>query len=394
MSSRTAPVLARSLWWAFVLVQVPLVVSVARGETKSDQLFGMFMLGYATVGLLVASRRPGNPLGWIMLVIAVASALALLTEAYAAGRSRPAYVQVAWFGTSMWWVWIGLSLVFLPMLFPDGRALSPRWRSVGWLGALAMTVLVVATAFKPGRLDIEERIPNPYGAHGAAADAVAALYVLGNVALALAVVLSGTSLVLRFSRSQGIQRVQLKWFAFAGLLAIAGILVALAGVAFPGGWHEPVSTAGWFTSMFGCLVGIPAAIGIAMLRHRLWDIDRVINRTLVYGALTAALAAVYLGSVLLFRLALRPWVGESQLAVAASTLAVAGLFRPVRSRIQAAVDRRFFRSRYNTARTLETFSGRLRDELDLDTLGRALRNVVGDTMQPAHVSLWVREAPR
>jgi hypothetical protein len=224
---------------------------------------------------------------------------------------------------------------------------------------------------------------------------------LGDVLAGIAFLLAAVSLVVRFRRSRGTERLQLKWFAYVGVLAVAGLVVAMVAVLFgtqPGeeGGDTPVDIAGavgWFVGLGTIVIGIPVATGIAILRHRLYDIDVVINRTLVYGALTATLLVSYLGLVLLLQVALSPLTEDNGLAIAGSTLGVAALFRPARTRIQAGVDRRFFRSKYDAARTLEGFGARLRDQVELDSLSAELRGVVAETMQPSHLSLWLRSAP-
>jgi hypothetical protein len=306
---------------------------------------------------------------------------------------------MAWVDGWIWFVWLTLAGIFLPLVFPTGRLLSRRWRWAVGLGVCALVASVIGAAFTAGPLDAGTPKPvrNPLGASGAWGELVAAVGIVGDVLAALGFLLAMLTLVLRLRRSSGVERQQLKTFGYVVSLAIVGLVVASAA-EFAGSdsasWVYVVGATGWFVALFLIVVGIPAAVGIAILRHRLYDIDVVIKRTLVYGSLTAILALSYLVLVLLFRLVLAPLTEGSDLAVAGSTLAVAALFRPLRSRIQAVVDRRFFRARYDAAQTLQGFAGRLRDELDLETLGVDLRQAVRDTMAPAHVSLWLREVPR
>jgi hypothetical protein len=319
----------------------------------------------------------------------------LLGDTYSYSPSLPGYAYVAWFAGWTWYVWLMLGAAVLPLVFPNGRLLSPRWRPALWLAATALAANVVGAAFAPGRLGVEVAVQNPLGADGTAADVITAVARLADVLLVVAFGLAALSLVLRFRRARGVERQQLKWFAFAGLVTLGGLSLALVSVWFPGdGWRDVLGAVGWFSFLLASIIGIPVATGIAILRHRLYDIDVVINRTLVYGALTVTLLAMYLGSVLVLRLVLSPVTGESDLAVAGSTLTVAALVRPLRSRIQAIVDRRFYRARYDAEQTLEAFTGRLRHQIDLETLGSDLRTVVHDTVQPAHVSLWLRGGGR
>ncbi len=389
MSRRSTSWLAWSLWAMFAGMQVVIVWQVWQGPANIDSGFAVLLFGYATAGAVVASRRPDNAVGWLLLAVALTFAVPVVGEGYVLTRS-PGYLGVAWVSGVVSGVWIPLVAVFLPLVFPDGRLLSRRWRGAAWLAAAAVTASVVGAAFRPGRLELEESIQNPLGASGVAADVVHVVVTAGDGLTTVAVVVALASLVERFRRSGGLQRRQLTWFALAVLLVFGGLVLAVAGNLIPQGRGDVVGAVGWFTFLFACVLAIPAATGIAILRHRLYDIDIVIKRTLVYGVLTATLLATYLVLVLLLQLALRPVTSESELAVAASTLAVAALFRPVRGRIQSVVDRRFFRQRYDAAQTLAGFAVHLRDELDLEALGVDLRRVVSETMQPAHVSLWLR----
>jgi hypothetical protein len=255
---------------------------------------------------------------------------------------------------------------------------------VAWCAGAGIGLLFAADSLSSGPLADYPELANPYGVDSPVVDVVGGIAAL---ALAVAMVGSPLSLVLRFRRAGRAERQQIKWLALAGAVAAVTFVLALASYeALPEGVSD--------RAIMLSILMLPVAAGVAILRHRLYDIDVVINRTLVYGALTATLAAAYFGSVLLLQLALSPLTEESDLAIAGSTLAVAALFRPARARIQHAVDRRFYRRRYDAARTLESFGTRLRDQVDLDALGADLRGVVTDTMQPAHVSLWLREGPR
>ena len=266
------------------------------------------------------------------------------------------------------------------------------------MDSAAIGLIIAGTCFVAGDIPIPsaEEIPNPFGVGGPLAVAMPAALAVGNVLATAGLLLGAASLVLRMRRSRGRERQQLKLFAYVATLAVAAFVLAMPDV-FAGDpsptWAHVAGTVGYLVGTPLIFIGLPVAIGVAILRHRLYNIDVVINRTLVYGVLTVTLAAVYLGLVLLFGLVLGPVTSDSGLAVAGSTLAVAALFRPARRRVQSVVDRRFYRARYDATRTLEAFSSHLRDELDLDTLAGDLRQVTRDTLHSTHVSLWLRQSP-
>jgi hypothetical protein len=345
---------------------------------------------WAAVGAIVASRRPENPIGWLFCGVGLALALTGATYAYGLYALYGPHAVLP-LGTAAAWVssWlIGPAAFFGPLflfvLFPDGHFASRRWRNatlvVVALGAVAMT----AGALRPDLFQ-ENGWPgftNPVGISGG--------HVLGDIDdagsafLAPAVFLvAAAAMVTRFRGAGPTQREQIKWVAYAAVFTGLAVPVAIATGA------GPLANLAWSIALLG-IFSIPVAAGMAILRYRLYEIDRVINRTLVYGSLTVCLAAAYLVAVLLFQAVLGGLENGSGLGVAVSTLAVAGLFRPARSRIQAVVDRRFYRRKYDAERTLQGFSARLRGEVDLDAVGIELRDVVLETMQPAHVSLWLR----
>jgi hypothetical protein len=346
---------------------------------------------FAVLGALIARRQPSNAVGWLFCGAGLGSSLTIAANSYAVFALRthpdlPGGVAASWL-VSMLWLPSLSAMIFLLLVFPDGRLPSPRARLIKRTALLGIALAELFFIAHPHSNDPVNgvRADNPFG--------MASLKVAAEVAMAASLLLSVVSvlgalgvLVGRFRRSHGRERQQLKWFTYA----------AAVGVAFAIATTSVVHAGMLFAAIQALIVGplLAFAVGVAMLRHQLYDIDVVINRTLVYAALTATLAGAYLGSVLLLQLALDQVTSGSSLAVAVSTLAVAALFRPARARIQAAVDRRFYRRKYDAARTLEEFSSRLRDQVDLDALGGELRAVVADTMQPAHVSLWLRQARR
>lgn len=338
------------------------------------------LLSLGALGGLVAARRPANAVGWVLCAASVSlGVLVLSSHGYWALALRPdppaATGVVAWTAS---WVWIpamvGMLTVF-PLVFPSGRPPTARWRPLLWADLVALVLLFVGTAFAPYTFE-DFPVVNPFGFWPAAE-------VLGVAGFAL--MLLGTlgglaALGVRFHRSRGTERQQLKW-----VLSGAALLV-LFFAAPPGLVPEE---AGFALLLLGMLI-ISAAVALAMLRHRLYDIDVVLNRTLVYAGVTAALAAAYVVVVLVLQLALAPLSESSALATAGSTLVVAALFRPARTRVQAGVDRRFYRSKYDAAATVEDFRLRLRDELDLTALARELGGVAAATMQTAQVHVWLR----
>jgi hypothetical protein len=350
-------------------------------DTEGDALpLGVIALVFGCVGALIASRQPENAIGWLFCGVGLAGAAAGSAAVYTE-LSLPGRIWGAWLST-----WTG-GLIFsavplVLLLFPDGKSLSSRWRIAVWMAAIAMIGLAVHNAFAPGLLE-DTDIVNPAGIDSLALLTEAWLGWSVWGLLALSVVAGAVSLVLRFRRSRGTYRQQMKWLALAAVLVGCAftLLVATGGEVFV------VAVVAAATILL-----LPVAVGIAILKHGLYDIDLIINRTLVYLSLTSVLALVYAVGVVGAGSLVREVTGREQnnLVVAASTLVVAALFRPVRSRVQSFIDRRFYRRKYDAARTVELFSTRLRTEVELETLTSDLVAVVSDTMQPAHVSLWLR----
>jgi hypothetical protein len=390
---------ARVAWLLLALyfALIPLCL-IARGPEpdKGEPLILLVASGFPLVGAVVAAKRPSNAVGWILLAMGLVFGASLSADAYDETGATALAGVLGWFSVWSLYAWLGLGVIALPLVFPDGHVLSPRWRWVLRIAVAAFVFSFVGTGFKPGALGTSQKpdIQNPFGVP-ALKGVLAAVNVVGEVLFIVAIVAAVASVVVRFRRSRGEARLQLKWFALVGSVMIVGFLVAAVAAAF--GDDSPIAflgNIGWPVGLLSLIVGIPVATGIAMLRYRLYEVDVVINRTLVYGLLTATLAGAYLGPVLLLQLALDSLTSGSSLAVAISTLAVAALFRPARARIQGVVDRRFYRHKYDAALTLAGFSARLREQVDLETLGGELRGVVVETMQPAHVSLWLKEPGR
>jgi hypothetical protein len=383
----TAPRLA---WGSAALAVLVLVAGVALSVAGSrldastpSPLVAAIVIGFAGVGAPIASRHPGNLIGWLFCGIAVAGSLMSLSRGYTEywldGNSASTTLGelAASYGDVSWIPAILPAATFLLLLFPNGRLPSRRWRPVAWCAGLGIALFFVSDFADPGPLVDYPALVNPYGVDSPWLELVEGI---GAFLLLVALVGSPLSLVLRFRRAGHDERQQIKWLALAGAVAAATFVIAVVT------WDLLGEAAANSVIMLSILA-LPVAAGVAILRHRLYDIDVVINRTLVYGALTATLAGAYIGSVLLLQLVLSP---SSDLAIAASTLAVAALFRPARSRIQELVDRRFYRRRYDAQLTLEAFAARLRDEVELPALTGELAAVVHQTMQPAHVSLWLR----
>ncbi len=397
ISGRTSSLLAWSLWSLSVALTVLSLFLLALNLSHPGTHIFDWWVGNAlvvinvTVGAIVASRRPENPVGWLLCLSGVVIGTSSFASQYAIYAllarpdSVPAGEALAWIASWLLPIMIGLT-VFYTLLFPTGRLPGSRWRWLAWLTAAFVAVGVVVSSLSfDAYLGSLGPIRNPLGVEGFSEIYKAILYT-GAPLLQGAATLS---VLLRLRRATGVERQQIKWFAYAAALFAVGIVFNVINLA--------IDTPRWFewtglTVFTASSTTITISIGIAILRHRLYDIDLLINRTLVYGSLTVTLALVYVGSVILLQTLFRGLTGqESQLAVVASTLAIAALFNPLRRGVQSFVDRRFYRRKYDAQRTLASFGAKLRDETELGHLGEDLVTVVRQTVQPAHASLWLRK---
>jgi hypothetical protein len=394
-TKRAGPWLGWSAWLlAAASLTLVFALFVVRDDTLSatDRIawFPIHLPAFAfvTVGAVVVSRRPSNVIGWLCCGIGLAqilggfgsrSAQSVLAEDPSHGAG---WVVLYSLGELCWELsWALLALLLL--LFPTGRLPSRRWRPVAWAAGAVFVLAALSSPLLPGPPAAGLR-PNPIAIP--ALEGVLRLAYNTASAVLFAVILAAlVSLIVRFRRATGSERQQLKWFAYGTALLLLLPLAGLVGAQLP----DPAQSL--ITAVF--LSALPVTIGIAVLRYRLYDIDRLVNRTVVYGLLTVLSAGVYVGLVFALSQLLNPADQRSPLAVAASTLAVAALFQPARRRIQGLVDRRFNRRRYDAARTVTAFSARLRDQIELDTLSTELLAVVDQTVQPVQASLWLRPTP-
>lgn len=368
-----------------------------RQDPVGETLLGLAFVMFPLVGALIVTRQPGNLVGWIFSAIGLVTGVGGAAQAYAteslAGRTQAGMIEslAAWIANWWWYPLLGLIIVMTLFLFPTGRLPSRRWRFFFWLGVLSVafgTFIAMTSprlsASAPSSDRLLYDIDNPFGVGGLGDPEEGTLGGLIFSLAGIASVAAAISLIVRFVRSRGVERQQLKWFALAGTLTPLNMLLEEV---------LPVAIFSGSSALFAIGVGaLPVAAGIAILRYRLYDIDLVINRALVYGLLTAILGAAHVGIVFGLQAALAPATAESDLAIAASTLAVAALFRPVRARVQEFIDRRFYRRKFDAQRTIEEFNSHLRDEVELAAVRSKLVDVVADTVQPTQVSLWLRSA--
>lgn len=390
-------------WFTWVLYLVIAIVDflfemkIAPSEWLSDVFKALFLLAFATVGALIASRRPENPIGWLFCISTLLWALGGLLQDYTTYAlitvpgSLPAGALMGiighWIGGIGWF----LMLTYLLLLFPTGHLPSPRWRFLAWLIAILLAFYSITFLLSPypyANSAIDLRLAAVRNSMGimVANDLFDWLGGISPLLLYPTVIACIVSVFMRFRRARGVERQQLKWFAFGMALSTIMLVIILVEIfTTPNGGPGAL--------FYLSVVFIPISVGIAILRYRLYDIDILIRRTLVYTTLTVILALIYAGLVFVFGILLRDFLGQPQnpLVIVASTLVIAALFQPVRHRIQAIIDRRFYRRKYDAARTLEAFSANLRNEVDLARLSEHLVAVVKETMQPAHVSLWLRK---
>jgi len=370
---------------------------------QGSGLVTVSFLAFATMGALIVSRRPRNTVGWIFCAIGLGTAATSFTAGYvryalaAHTDAQLATGVVDTLGNTLWPLNLGMGSLLL-FLFPDGRLPSHRWRTVFWLDVACIGTMVLANAAHPGALEANGRVVNPLGIAGA--EPLLNTVVNGaQTAYLVMVLVAIVSVIVRYHRAAGAERQQIKWFAYgAALIALIFTVTLVLADALTPSNQDPsnslISTVGF---SLGFLM-LPLGAGVGVLRYRLYDIDLIINRTLVYGTLTATLAAIYFAGVVGAQALANVVTGQpsqpSPVVVVLTTLLIAALFTPLRQRIQASIDQRFYRRKYDAAKTLARFGARLRTETDLGDLRAHMLGVVHETMQPAQVSLWLREPQR
>jgi hypothetical protein len=347
-------------------------------------------VGCVSVGAVLGLKVPANPIGWVFLTVGLGLAVGIACDAYAnvghPSAARSAAVAIAYLFESA-------PVVVLPtvlLLFPSGRLPSRRWRPVGVVWGVITTILLVNALLAPGVLVLDSNLSdqNPAGLSGLAG-AIVAHSILVVPMFAVIMAAAAVSLVMRYRRATGDLRQQVKWFGAGGLLiAISAVLIPTFG-SMGAPWSTVVLDSCWAVA----ITALALTTGVAVVRYRLYEIDVIIRKTLVYATLIGLLAMAYLGGIYLIGRALQAVTGQSgALAVTVSTLAVAAAFQPLRTRIQRGVDHRFYRRRYDAAETLEQFTGRLRNQIELDGITSGVLDVVNLTLQPTHASLWLRPA--
>ncbi len=397
MSKRTASWLAWTMCaLSLALTSVGLVFHVLNLSHPNTHIYDYWIentvlpISFSIIGAIIASRLPANSVGWLFCAAASVSAVTNFSAGYATyallaqPNSLPAGEALAWLS---YWVWfLGFGCIVLSLLlFPNGRLPSSGWRWLAWLTVLLTIVGALWVALSPGVIVTLGSIRNPLGIEGLPSG----YWPIQTIMSVLLFVAAVSTLGLRLPRARGVERQQIKWPAYTAVVATVGNLLYDTAISEAMGlrWLEWAG----YVVVIATLVGFPLSIGIAIVRYRLYEIDTLINRTLVYGALTVMLGLVYFGGVTATQAIFRTFTGQGNtLAIVASTLAIAALFNPLRRRIQGFIDRSFYRRTYDARKTLEAFGSKLRDETDLEKLCEDLAEVVDETMQPAHVSVILR----
>jgi hypothetical protein len=401
---RATTVVARAVWaLALVFLVIGIVTPGSGGPIDVGSaivtavVLLLATLPAVTAGTILVTRLPSNLVGWLLLIAGLAIAVTPAVSNLAGyglnvhPGSVPGAVWLAIISGFSWLPVVACALVYLPLLYPTGRLLSPRWRIVtvaGTGGFLVATIESAVAPFTPGTYPPDVR--NPLLLSGPLGDLLAGLGNASHVVVIATVFMALASLVVRYRRAAGVERQQLKWFAVVIAIGGPATVIALLTSNITTGIGADISSLSFLTAVIG-LALLPIAIGIAVLRYRLYEIDRLISRTISYGVLTAIVAGLFVGFILVFQAVLAPVTGSNELAVAGSTLLAAALFQPIRRRVQRLVDRRFNRSRYDAEQTVAAFAARLADEVDLDQLRAEILATVAATVEPSSVSLWLRE---